>query len=491
MKSYEEAMEILAAFDLTRSYRAAAALCGCDHHTVAHHVSMRDVGHVPGECPERDRVVDPFMEKVEEWVDRSRGKVRADVVHRKLVALGYQGSERTTRRAVAEVKRAWGKDNRRIYRPWIPEPGMWLQFDFGDGPRVHDRRTYLFCAWLAWCRYRVVVPVWDRTIATVISCIDRMLREFGGAPTYALTDNERTITTEHVCGIAVRNPDIVRAANHYGLTIHTCVVADPESKGGVEATVRIAKADLVPTEANLRATYGSFSELDDACVEFMDDANSRPHRITRRAPSEMLKEERVHLHAIPTHPFTVAFGQTRRVTFSSTISFGGVIYSVPHQLCGDEVWARVCGDELVVVHVDPNTGPKEVARHELSTPGNPQINDDHYPNRPWGALNRRPHPSRAEERAFVAIGPGAQQWLIEAAASGASRVRVKMADAVALAKLYGTERVDRALGIAAISARFGEGDLASILEHAADADTLAASDDYSLQPGTDAWKRLT
>jgi len=35
-----------------------------------------------------------------------------------------------------------------------------------------------------------------------------------------------------------------------------CVPFDPESKGS-EATVRIAKADLVPTEANLRTEYDS------------------------------------------------------------------------------------------------------------------------------------------------------------------------------------------------------------------------------------------
>jgi hypothetical protein len=31
------------------------------------------------------------------------------------------------------------------------------------------------------------------------------------------------------------------------------VPADPQTKGGSEATVRIAKADLVPTDHNLRA----------------------------------------------------------------------------------------------------------------------------------------------------------------------------------------------------------------------------------------------
>ena len=41
------------------------------------------------------------------------------------------------------------------------------------------------------------------------------------------------------------------AGRHYGLTVHTCVRFDPESKGGSEATVRIAKADLVPINANL------------------------------------------------------------------------------------------------------------------------------------------------------------------------------------------------------------------------------------------------
>jgi hypothetical protein len=67
------------------------------------------------------------MPKIEELVDRSKGKIRADVVHRKITAMGYRGSERSTRRAVAEVKEAWHAGKRRRYRPWIPEPAMWLQ----------------------------------------------------------------------------------------------------------------------------------------------------------------------------------------------------------------------------------------------------------------------------------------------------------------------------------------------------------------------------
>ena len=123
---------------------------------------------------------------------------------------------------------------------------MWAQWDWGEGPRIGGRRTNLFCAWLAWSRHRVVIPTWDRTLPTVIGCLDRAMRIWGGVQTYWLTDNERTVSIDHVAGIAVRNPNLVAAASHYGVTVATCVPYDPESKGGSEATVRIAKADLVP-----------------------------------------------------------------------------------------------------------------------------------------------------------------------------------------------------------------------------------------------------
>ncbi len=235
---------------------------------------MRPAAGCPVSVRPRPRV-DGFAEKVEEWVTRSRGKVRADVCHERLVAMGYQGSERTTRRAVAEAKRRWRAEHGRRTRPWVVEPGLWMQWDYGDGPTIAGRRTVLFCAWLAWSRFRVVIALWDKTTPSVVMALDRALRAFGGAPTYALTDNEKTVSVDHVCGIAVRNPQIVAVGRHYGLTVATCVPADPESKGGSEATVRIAKADLVPTEHNLRGDYASFAELERACVAFCERVNAR------------------------------------------------------------------------------------------------------------------------------------------------------------------------------------------------------------------------
>jgi hypothetical protein len=93
----------------------------------------------------------------------------------------------------------------------------------------------------------------------------------------------------------------------------------------------------------------------------------------------------------------------------------------------------------------------------VTTPGNPRVDDAHFPPAPEGPLNRTPVPANAAEVEFLAIGDGAALWWKEAGAAGATRVRAKMADAVALAKLSGIEAVNWALGHAAIYGRFSRG----------------------------------
>jgi hypothetical protein len=243
---------------------------------------------------------------------------------------------------------------------------MWFQYDFGDGPRVNRVGTQLFCAWLAWCRFRVVL---DKTLPSVMAAIDTTLRAFGGVPTYGLTDNEKTVTSGHVAGISVRNAKMLDFARHYGLAIATCVPADPASKDGSENPVKITKADLVPCEANLLPEYGSFAELEAACALFCEQVNNRVHRVTRRVPAEMLAEERARLHPLPAYPYTAAFGVTRTVSSNTAmIAFEYGAYSMPHILCGQTVWLRPHADQVVIVHVG-DAGPVEVARHARTTPG--------------------------------------------------------------------------------------------------------------------------
>jgi hypothetical protein len=174
-------------------------------------VAAREQGRlVPGAAAHWAGVIDPFLEKLEELVERSKGKIRADKAHEKITAMGYAGSERTTRRAVAQVKAAWHAGRRRVHRPWIRA---------GDVGAVRLRRRpadrrgrhglVLLLAGL------VEVPGGHPTAGQVLAVgVGRGRRRAAagwGLPGLPV-DNEKMVTVEHVAGVPVRNPPPWRSA---------------------------------------------------------------------------------------------------------------------------------------------------------------------------------------------------------------------------------------------------------------------------------------
>ncbi|MFI0270791.1 hypothetical protein [Streptomyces luteogriseus] len=69
----------------------------------------------------------------------------------------------------------------------------------------------------------------------------------------------------------------------------------------------------------------------------------------------------------------------------------------------------------------------KVSHHRIALPERPVIDPAHYlgPPRAMDGSPRPPKPSNGTESAFLAIGPGSESWLIEAAASGAARIRTE------------------------------------------------------------------
>ena len=211
-------------------------------------------------------------------------------------------------------------------------------------------------------------------------------RILGAAPTYLLTDNEKTVTTGHIAGVPVRNRQAVTFGRYYGISVLTCQPADPASKGGVENAVKLAKSDIVPTETNLLARYATFAELESACSAFVVEINARVHRSTGRRPVEMLAQERTALHGVPDLAHTAALGVTRRVPDNTPVTFEHCQYSAPETLLRQNVWIRHHDgtDEVVICALDEG-GPTEVARHRRTTPVNPAIDDSGF-HEPWRNL---------------------------------------------------------------------------------------------------------
>ncbi len=123
---------MLEAFVLCGSLRDAGEMAGVSHHSVARYVAMRDEGRLRGMGPaRRGRIIDARLAKIEEWVERSHAKIRADGAFDKLKALGFAGSGRT---AVAEVKANYRCGRRRVYRRWDRRGGDVGAVGLGRGP---------------------------------------------------------------------------------------------------------------------------------------------------------------------------------------------------------------------------------------------------------------------------------------------------------------------------------------------------------------------
>jgi len=205
----------------------------------------------------------------------------------------------------------------------------------------------------------------------------------------------------------------------------------------------------------------------------------------------MLADERARMHPLPSEAFTAPW----RDPHSERRPHHPIrrrALLLPKTWIGQEVWCRVQGEQLVVVGRG-SSGLEEIFRHELSTPGNPRILDEHYPEYPPGN-GPKIRPLRPKDDASV---PSWRSRRRRAMAAGSvrdrgGRIRSKMAKAVELAALVGTTPVDRALGMAALAGRFEDGDLASVVDHLgrrdAVEDLVYADEAYSAQPGTSSWE---
>jgi hypothetical protein len=74
---------------------------------------------------------------------------------------------------------------------------------------------------------------------------------------------------------------------------------DPKTKGGSEATVRMAKADLASTDAKLLDDYSSLAALERVARHSASRLNARPHAACRTPHAALLVEERGRSPSVP------------------------------------------------------------------------------------------------------------------------------------------------------------------------------------------------
>ena len=144
-------MDIISAYREVGTYRGAAVISGTTHKTVRRVIARHEAsGGVPARLP-RPRNYDGVADLVAGRVKASSGRISAKRLLPAARAAGYAGSDRNFRRLVAEQKQVWRRDHHRGRRPAVWSPGEHLVIDWGAEGGLH-----VFCAVLAWSRFRFV-----------------------------------------------------------------------------------------------------------------------------------------------------------------------------------------------------------------------------------------------------------------------------------------------------------------------------------------------
>jgi transposase len=439
-------LDIINAYRELGSYRAAAELCGTTHKTVRRIVE-RQQGAPRPERPRRPRGTDVVSELIAERVERSQGRISAKRLLVAARAAGYEGSDRSFRRAVAEAKAA--RRRHRVFRPWLPSPGGFLVVDWAE-----EKPFSLFCAILPWSRWRFVRFAADRRRETVLALLAECFEEAGGVPVVVLSDRMAGLRATTVANVVVPHPDYVRFALRYGFRPDFCEAADPQSKGVVEHLVGYAQTDLLVPEG----PFATLADANAAAAVWCAEVNGRPHSEICAVPLERLVREREALRSLPSLRPPLRQGELRKVDRLGCVRFGSARYSVPHALVGRQVELSASGGEVVIVH-----GEDEVARHPLVAPGEVSLQDAHYGG-PAQSPARAVRPRSQAERGFLTLGPVAEQYLRAAAAAGTQRLASELEAITGLEPAYGRDALVAALERALAFRRFRAADVRSILE---------------------------
>ena len=213
-------MDIISAYREVGTYRGAAVACGTTHKTVKRVIARHEGGSAVPERVARAHNYDGVADLVAARVKATSGRISAKRQLPAARAAGYAGSARNFRRLVAEARRAWRAEHHRGRRPAVWSPGEHLVIDWGAESGLH-----VFCAVLAWSRFRFVRFAADERAETTLALLAECFEVLGGVPGKVLADRMGCLKGGVVANVVVPTAEYVRFAAHYPLTEQPVVFA--------------------------------------------------------------------------------------------------------------------------------------------------------------------------------------------------------------------------------------------------------------------------
>ena len=277
----------------------------------------------------------------------------------------YQASAPQTYRysQFCELYRRWAGKQKLSMRQ-IHKAGEKLFVDYAGhtlpiiNPRTGEiRQSQIFIATLGASSYTFAEATWNQDLSDWLGSHRRAFEFIGGVPEIVIPDNLKSAVTKPCRYDPDLNPSYQDLAKHYGTAVIPARVRKPQDKAKVEVAVQIVERWIL---ARLRNhTFFSLAEANAAISELLVDLNNRSFKKlpgTRREAFEALDQP--VLKPLPATAYEFAGWKKVRVNIDYHVEVEGHYYSVPYQLQGKQLDARITAGCIELCHKS-----KRVASH--------------------------------------------------------------------------------------------------------------------------------
>jgi transposase len=281
-------------------------------------VSRKKIMRVMGDSVVPDKrpgIIEPYRRLIEEWYHQYP-RLKAIQVLKRLESYGFTGGYTTVKEYTMNLRK---KRKRQAYHELTFLPGEEVQIDWMER-RLPFGTVYGFLFLLAYSRYLYGRFYPKHSFEFFLDGHIEAMKEVGGVAKKHRYDNLKSVVLARKPEI-ILNPQFLDFSRHFGFSIHLCTPGRANEKGRVERVIQD-----IDNFFNA-ADFTSLDELNSTFTSWRHERNKRPHRVTGKAPFDLLAEERLKpLPAIDYKPYRTV---TALISSTGFVTCDTNRYSVP------------------------------------------------------------------------------------------------------------------------------------------------------------------
>ena len=253
-----------------------------------------------------------------------------------------------------------------LYEAWRRQQNVVLRQEHRAGEKmfvdwagatipVYDRDSgecnsaCLFVAVLGASSYTFAYATPSQEMPHWIDCHVRAFEYFSGTPKLVIPDNAKT-AVDRSCRY---EPDLNRTyhemATHYGVAVLPARPYKPRDKAKVENAVLVAERWIIAALRHQKLF--SIGDLNEAIAVLLDKLNHRQFRKREGSRASLFAElDRPALQPLPAERYEFAQWKTVRANIDYHVDIERHLYSVPHQLTGQQLEARFTATTVEIFH---------------------------------------------------------------------------------------------------------------------------------------------